>query len=215
MHRSISEIYDFYEVRRPPRGAQTSPQPRASTRWAPSAPFAPRRRRGRRFYIVMEFVDGGELLDKIVDDGPLGETAAAEMIRDIGGALALLHAQGMCHSDIKPRTCCSPRTARGGWSTSACRSTSRRRAARATTSRRSGAAPCRTGRETIERSRMGLPADMWALGVVLFMTLGGYHPFDAYVTRTGGAVDEDLAQTVKNILTSRSTSTPTRGGGRG
>lgn len=71
LHRSISEIYDFYE--------------------APTV-----------FYIVMEFVDGGELLDHLVDVGPLSERKAARLVQEVGCALALLHAQGLCHSDIKP-----------------------------------------------------------------------------------------------------------------
>ena len=54
------------------------------------------------FYIVMEFVDGGELLDLLVDGGPFREPRAAALIKEVGGAIALLHAQGMCHSDIKP-----------------------------------------------------------------------------------------------------------------
>ena len=54
------------------------------------------------FYIVMEFVDGGELLDLLVDGGPFREPKAAALIKEVGGAIALLHAQGMCHSDIKP-----------------------------------------------------------------------------------------------------------------
>ncbi len=32
--------------------------------------------------------------------------------------------------------------------------------------------------EAIGNKQGGLPSDLWALGVVLFMTLGGYHPFD-------------------------------------
>ena len=54
------------------------------------------------FYIVMEFVDGGELLDLLVDGGPFREPRAAALMKEVGGAIALLHAQGMCHSDIKP-----------------------------------------------------------------------------------------------------------------
>ena len=54
------------------------------------------------FYIVMEFVDGGELLDLLVDGGPFSEPRAAALVKEVGGAIALMHAQGLCHSDIKP-----------------------------------------------------------------------------------------------------------------
>ena len=46
--------------------------------------------------------------------------------------------------------------------------------------------------ETIASRTMGLPSDLWALGVVLFMTVGGYHPFD-------GQGEADIETTAKNI----------------
>jgi len=55
-----------------------------------------------KFYIVMEFVDGGDLLDKICADGPWSEASAARLLSELGGAIALLHAQGLCHADVKP-----------------------------------------------------------------------------------------------------------------
>ena len=54
------------------------------------------------FYIVMEFVAGGELFDLICDQGAFPERDAAALLQDVSGAVALLHAQGMCHADIKP-----------------------------------------------------------------------------------------------------------------
>ena len=47
--------------------------------------------------------------------------------------------------------------------------------------------------EAIGRKEGGLPSDLWALGVVLFMTLGGYHPFDA-------KGEADLTQTSVSIV---------------
>ena len=55
-----------------------------------------------KFYIVMEFVDGGDLLDKVCADGPWSEASAARLLSELGGAIALLHAQGLCHADVKP-----------------------------------------------------------------------------------------------------------------
>jgi len=145
LHRSICEIYDFYE--------------------APTC-----------FYIVMEFVDGGELLDHIIEVGTYSEPKAAAMFKEVGSALALLHAQGMCHSDIKPENLLltkdgQVRLVDFGLACDAKRDDD-------VSKNRRGTWPY-WAPETIEHGRMGLPADMWALGVVLFITLGGYHPFDA------------------------------------
>ena len=40
--------------------------------------------------------------------------AARAPPQEIGGAVALLHAQGLCHADIKPENCCSRRALQGG-----------------------------------------------------------------------------------------------------
>ena len=35
------------------------------------------------FYLVMEFIEGGELFDKLVDDGACSEAVAADMLRQV------------------------------------------------------------------------------------------------------------------------------------
>ena len=54
------------------------------------------------FYVVMEYVSGGELLEHLCEHGALTEKQAVNLFQEIGGAVALLHAQGLCHADIKP-----------------------------------------------------------------------------------------------------------------
>ena len=54
------------------------------------------------FYIVMEYVGGGELFDHLCDHGAMTEREAATLVSELAGAIAILHAQGMCHADIKP-----------------------------------------------------------------------------------------------------------------
>ena len=54
------------------------------------------------FYIVMELVDGGELFDRLLANGTYSERDAIGLLRQVCGALALLHAQNICHADIKP-----------------------------------------------------------------------------------------------------------------
>ena len=54
------------------------------------------------FYLVMEFVEGGELFDKLVSDGAYSEAGAADVLKQVADAVAFLHAQELCHADIKP-----------------------------------------------------------------------------------------------------------------
>jgi len=50
--------------------------------------------------IAMEFVTGGSLADRIVPSLPRSE--AMEILRDVGRAVAHVHAHGIIHRDIKP-----------------------------------------------------------------------------------------------------------------
>ena len=53
-------------------------------------------------YIVTELVAGGELFDHLAELGAYSEKQAAALLQELGGAVALMHAQGICHADIKP-----------------------------------------------------------------------------------------------------------------
>jgi len=52
--------------------------------------------------LVMEYVDGGSLADRIVRSGRLAPEEALQFLRDIASAIAHVHAQGVIHRDIKP-----------------------------------------------------------------------------------------------------------------
>eukprot|EP00050_Salpingoeca_kvevrii_P010477 m.311940 g.311940 ORF g.311940 m.311940 type:complete len:382 (+) comp28848_c0_seq1:265-1410(+) len=53
-------------------------------------------------YLVLEYCQGGELLDKLIDEGHLGEREASCIIRQILTGLHNLHARGILHRDLKP-----------------------------------------------------------------------------------------------------------------
>ena len=53
-----------------------------------------------RLYIVMEYVAGGNLGDRIAHAGTLGEITRT--IREIASALSYAHSRGVVHRDIKP-----------------------------------------------------------------------------------------------------------------
>eukprot|EP00760_Papus_ankaliazontas_P018386 PhM_4_TR17473/c1_g1_i1/m.33060/K08794/CAMK1; calcium/calmodulin-dependent protein kinase I len=55
-------------------------------------------------YVVMQYMRGGELFDKIVKDYPNGysEQRASQVVRDILRAVHYLHGVGIIHRDLKP-----------------------------------------------------------------------------------------------------------------
>mmetsp|Transcript_17176 Transcript_17176/g.36938 ORF Transcript_17176/g.36938 Transcript_17176/m.36938 type:complete len:571 (+) Transcript_17176:617-2329(+) len=53
-------------------------------------------------YLVMELCTGGELFDKIVEQGSLTEPEAALVLQDILRAVHYMHENDICHRDLKP-----------------------------------------------------------------------------------------------------------------
>jgi eukaryotic-like serine/threonine-protein kinase len=57
---------------------------------------------GRQF-IVFEFVDGENLKELVVRDGPLSVDEALDLAAAVARALAFAHAEGLVHRDVKPQ----------------------------------------------------------------------------------------------------------------
>lgn len=56
----------------------------------------------RSRYLVLEYVDGGELFDYISSNGPLPEEEAVRLFRQIIAAISYCHRFNICHRDLKP-----------------------------------------------------------------------------------------------------------------
>ena len=55
----------------------------------------------RKYYVVTELCEGGELFDKIVNKGGTTECIAANIIRQVLSALTYCHANNIVHKDLK------------------------------------------------------------------------------------------------------------------
>jgi calcium-dependent protein kinase len=53
-------------------------------------------------YLVLEYIDGRELFDEIIDQERLDETQAAHVMRQVLGALQYCHERNIVHRDLKP-----------------------------------------------------------------------------------------------------------------
>ena len=54
------------------------------------------------FFIIMEFIDGGDLFDLITEKVKFTEDQAAFCMYDLGNALIYLHSSNIVHRDVKP-----------------------------------------------------------------------------------------------------------------
>jgi serine/threonine protein kinase len=55
-----------------------------------------------KIFIVLEFVGGGELFDKIANEGKLPEEKARFYFKQLVDGLEHCHGNGVCHRDLKP-----------------------------------------------------------------------------------------------------------------
>ncbi|KAG7749552.1 hypothetical protein KL912_001553 [Ogataea haglerorum] len=54
------------------------------------------------YYLVMEFVPGGDLMDFVASYGSVGEAAGREIAKQILQAIDYVHSRGISHRDLKP-----------------------------------------------------------------------------------------------------------------
>lgn len=145
-----------------------------------------------RYYLVMEFATGGDLFSRIVEEGTFSEAICIRFCRQLAQAIQYIHSKGISHRDLKPENILlnpTPSTdgkarnlkdlanwdlkvADFGLSKILPEPTSQMRTVCGTW------AYCAP--EVINRQKYSAEVDNWTLGVLMFILLSGYHPFDMY-----------------------------------
>lgn len=131
-------------------------------------------------YLIMEYCSGGELFQHIVKNRRLKEEEAAKMYQQIVSGIEYIHKLGIVHRDLKPENLLldhnncikivdfglSNLYQHGERLKTACGS------------------PCYAAPEMIKGERyLGLGADIWSSGVILFAMVCGYLPFEDQNTK--------------------------------
>ncbi|TYJ18330.1 hypothetical protein E1A91_A09G116400v1 [Gossypium mustelinum] len=131
-----------------------------------------------KIFIVLEFVTGGELFDKIVNHGRMMENEARRYFQQLINAVDYCHSRGVYHRDLKPEnllldaygnlkvsdfglSALSQQVRDDGLFHTAC------------------GTPNYVAPEVLDdQGYDGAMADLWSCGVILFVLLAGYLPFD-------------------------------------
>ncbi|CAN6465564.1 unnamed protein product [Victoria cruziana] len=131
-----------------------------------------------KIYIILEFVTGGELFDKILNNGRLKEDEARKYFQQLINAVDYCHSRGVYHRDLKPEnllldsdgvlkvsdfglSALSQQVQENGLLYTTC------------------GTPNYVAPEVInDKGYDGSKADLWSCGVILYVLMAGYLPFD-------------------------------------
>ncbi|PWA91754.1 NAF domain-containing protein [Artemisia annua] len=131
-----------------------------------------------KIYIVLEFVTGGELFDKIATRGRLKEDEARKYFQQLINAVDYCHSRGVCHRDLKPENLlldASGCLKVSDFGLSALPQQVREDGLLHTTC----GTPNYVAPEVINNKGYdGAKADLWSCGVILFVLMAGYLPFE-------------------------------------
>uniref|UniRef100_A0A383VKX5 Protein kinase domain-containing protein n=1 Tax=Tetradesmus obliquus TaxID=3088 RepID=A0A383VKX5_TETOB len=136
---------------------------------------------GRKVYIVTELVTGGELLDRVTEKGNYTEMDAAHIIRQILQGVQYLHSHGIVHRDLKLENMVMLNQLDDSPVKIADFGLSKFFSNDNVLSTMCGS-PQYVAPEVLgvgDGLKEYSPAvDMWSVGVILFILLSGYSPFD-------------------------------------
>ncbi|KAL6653335.1 hypothetical protein ACP70R_008913 [Stipagrostis hirtigluma subsp. patula] len=128
-------------------------------------------------YFVMEYVRGGELFDKIEKSGKLTEAAAHKYFQQLISAVDYCHSRGVYHRDLKPENLLLDENENlkvSDFGLSALSDSKGQDGLLHTTC----GTPAYVAPEVISKTGYdGAKSDIWSCGVVLFVLLSGYLPF--------------------------------------
>lgn len=154
------------------------------------------------WYIVTELARGGELFDRLVERGAYTASGAASVMRELVDAVAYLHQMGIAHLDLKPENVllASDETDASDVRLvdfGSARFLSGAPAVPTVGTREetgpAGATPAYAAPEVLRGEVADEKADIWSLGVILYLLLTGTHPFDP-------ANDADDREVTKRVL---------------
>lgn len=172
------------------------------------------------YYLVTEYLEGGELFDRIVEKEKYTEVEARNVCQICFAALKYCHSNNVVHRDLKPENLLLQykhsdleiKIADFGF-------------AKHCPSDDSLSTICGTpgyvAPEILRRQKYGTQSDMWSIGVIIFILLGGYPPFygetekelfDA-TTRNDWEFDEtwdSVSQGAQDLITGLLTQDPSK-----
>lgn len=129
-----------------------------------------------KFYLVMELLVGGELFDRIVKKSVYTEKEARDLVVSLLRALKHCHDRGVVHRDLKPENLIL--ASEDDDSDVKLIDFGMAKIANGFSLKTMCGSPGYMAPEVITGCWYGSPADAWSVGVLIYILLGGYPPFN-------------------------------------
>lgn len=128
------------------------------------------------YHMVMELMSGGELFDRIVTKAFYNEKEARDAVRILLGAVSYCHSQSVAHRDLKPENLLL-RSADNDHEVKIADFGFAKKVLKPKSLVTQCGTPGYVAPEILEGTPYDTQADMWSVGVILYILLGGYPPF--------------------------------------
>lgn len=142
----------------------------------------------KNFYIITEFCEGGELFDKVVEKGSFSEQDAAKVMYQLLSACSYIHANHIVHRDLKPENILLDTKNDDyvikiiDWGTARTFNPNKKM-------NHISGTPYYIAPEVL-KEKYDEKCDVWSCGVILYILLCGYPPFNA-------DTDEEILEKIK------------------
>ncbi|POR32064.1 Calcium/calmodulin-dependent protein kinase, partial [Tolypocladium paradoxum] len=130
-----------------------------------------------KFYIVTQLATGGELFDRICDQGKFTEKDASQTIKQILSAVHYLHNNDVVHRDLKPENLLYVTRDLDSNLILADFGIAKTLDSSDDTLKTMAGSFGYAAPEVMDQKGHGKPVDMWSLGVITYTLLCGYSPF--------------------------------------
>lgn len=130
-----------------------------------------------KFYIVTQLATGGELFDRICDQGKFTEKDASQTIKQVLSAVDYLHNNNVVHRDLKPENLLYITQDLDSDLVLADFGIAKMLDSGEDTLKTMAGSFGYAAPEVMEQKGHGKPVDMWSLGVITYMLLCDYSPF--------------------------------------
>ncbi len=137
---------------------------------------------GEQLYLVMQFIEGQNLKQRLLKNGPFPASEAVRFLIQALDALSYLHARGIIHRDIKPQNIMleQPTNQIKLVDFGIVKPLKLAEAFELTSSSRVAGTPAYMSPEQLLNDEIDTRSDIFSTGIVLYEILAGFNPFEKF-----------------------------------